>query len=107
MKRKSHGTRTVAARSRAVVAAPASRGGVLRAVLLAAVASGAAACDPMSPRDWPGDLARAARRVGVFLHVIEEPISLAGAEPAVHPLPAPSASATTSAAPATQPSVDP
>ncbi|MBI2395252.1 MAG: hypothetical protein HYV09_37130 [Deltaproteobacteria bacterium] len=107
MKLEPHRTLAPAPPSRALAAAPASHGGLLRAVLLAAVASGVAACDPISPRGWPDDVTRGARRVGVFLHVIEEPVMLAGVQTAVHPVPVPSTAPAASAAPTTSASVTP
>lgn len=73
-----------------------SKGGhVLRAVLVAAVASGLGGCDPTTPRTWPDDAARGARRLGEWLHVIE-PMRTAGEMPAVHPMPVPAPSASPS-----------
>jgi hypothetical protein len=71
---------------------------VLRAVLLAAVASGLTACDPTTPREWPDDAMRSARRLGEWLHVIE-PMRTAGEMPAVHPMPVPSASVPSASVP--------
>jgi hypothetical protein len=74
---------------RPLAAAASPAGTMLRAVLLAALAA-SAGCD--SPREWPSDVTRAARRAGEWLGVIDAP-RLAGEMPVVHtPAPAPSAS---------------
>jgi len=77
---------------RALSAAHASRGLALRAVLLAA----AATCGGCSPREWPDEASRAVHKACVWLGVIDEPAPVAGAIEAVHPMPPPAPSASTS-----------